>query len=81
MVEKLLRDPSLRSNEQGREMLRLLHTNAAGADQLPDAVAALPSHSVAIIMQLARHYAKMWLDFARELDGRARIIDPSSITR
>jgi hypothetical protein len=29
-------------------------------------------------VQLARHYATMWHDFARELDGRARIIDPSA---
>jgi len=29
-------------------------------------------------VQLARQYAKMWQDFAQELDGRARIIDPSA---
>ena len=32
-------------------------------------------------VQLARQYAKMWQDFARELDGRARIIDPSAAIR
>ena len=36
-VEKLLRDPSLRNNELGKGMLRLLHVNAVGAEQLPDA--------------------------------------------
>jgi ParB/Sulfiredoxin domain len=75
-VKKLMRDPSLRNNEWGKEMLRLLHVNAVGAGQLPDVVAAVPPHCVAIIEQLASQYASMWQDFARELDGRARIIDP-----
>lgn len=80
-VEKLLRDPSLRNNERGKGMLRLLHVNAAGTEQLPDAAAAVPPHCVGIVVQLARQYAKMWHEFARELDGRARIIDPSAATR
>jgi ParB-like chromosome segregation protein Spo0J len=80
-VEKLLRDPSLRLNERGKGMLRLLHVNAVGAEQLPDAVAAVPPHCVGIVLQLARQYATMWQDFAWELDGRARIIDPSAATR
>jgi hypothetical protein len=71
-----MRDPSLRNNERGKGMLRLLHVNAVGAEQLPDVAATVPPHCVAIIVQLARQYAKMWQDFAGELDGRARIIDP-----
>jgi ParB-like chromosome segregation protein Spo0J len=81
MVQRLLRDPSLRNNEQGKEMLRLLHVNAVGAEQLPDVATRVPPHCVAIIVQLARQYARMWQDFARELDGRARIIDPSAAAR
>jgi ParB-like chromosome segregation protein Spo0J len=77
-VVKLLRDPSLRNNELGKGMLRLLHVNAVGAEQLPDVADAVPPHCVAIVVQLARQYAKMWHDFAQELDGRARIIDPST---
>jgi ParB-like chromosome segregation protein Spo0J len=79
-VEKLLRDPSLRNNEWGKGMLRLLHINAVGAEQLPDVAAAVPPHCVTTVVQLARQYAEMWHDFARELDGRARIIDPSAAT-
>lgn len=81
MMEKLLRDPSLRSNVQGKEMLRLLHVNAVGAGELSTAAGALPPHCVAIIVQLARQYAQMWQDFAGELAGRARIIDPSAAAR
>lgn len=77
-VEKLLRDPSLR-NERDKGMLRLLHVNAVGVVQLPDVAATVPPHCVGIVVQLARQYAKMWQDFARELDGRARIIDPSAV--
>jgi transposase-like protein len=77
-VEKLLRDPSLRSSERGKGMLRLLHVNAVGAEQLPGAVATVPPHCVAIVVQLSRQYARMWQEFAVELDGRARIIDPSA---
>ena len=80
-VEKLLRDPSLRSNERGKGMLRLLHANAAGAGHLQDVTMAMPPHCVAIVLQLARQYADMWRDFARELDGRARIIDPPGASR
>jgi hypothetical protein len=80
-VEKLLRDPSLRNNELGKGMLRLLHINAVGAEQLPDVATAVPPHCVSIVVLLARQYAKMWQDFARELDGRARIIDPSAAAR
>ena len=75
-VQKLLRDPSLRSNERGKGMLRLLHVNAVGVEQLPEVAAAVPPHCLQIVVQLARQYAKMWHDFAIELDGRARIIDP-----
>jgi transposase-like protein len=77
VVENLLRDPSLRSNEQGKQMLRLLHHNAIGNGQLPDIATVVPPHCVSTVLQLARQYAKMWHDFARELDGRARIIDPA----
>lgn len=80
-VEKLRRDPSLRSNEQGKEILRLLHVNAVSSEQLPAVAEAVPPHCVTIVVQLARQYAKMWQELARELDRRARIIDPSAVAR
>jgi hypothetical protein len=62
-------------------MLRLLSVNALGAEQLQELAASVPLHCVVIFVQLARQYAKMWQDFAMELDGRARIIDPSAAMR
>lgn len=75
-VEKLLRDPSLRNSESGRQMLRLLHTTAASADQLPDLSTVVPPHCVLMVAQVARQYAEMWQSLASELNRRARVIDP-----
>lgn len=76
MVEKLLRDPSLRNSEDGRSLLRLLHVTT-GADQLPGMSAAVPPHCVHMIAQVASQYAQMWQTFATELSHRARVIDPA----
>jgi ParB-like chromosome segregation protein Spo0J len=80
-VEKLLRDPSLRSNERGKGMLRVLHVNAVADEQLRDIAISVPPHCVSLVAQLAHQYAEMWQEFASELDQRARIIDPSAAAR
>jgi ParB-like chromosome segregation protein Spo0J len=80
LVQRLMRDPSLRSNEQCKAILRMLHINAIGADQLPTAALAIPPHSLEIVVQLARQYADMWRDLAGDLDRRAQIIDPLRAT-
>ncbi len=81
MVEKLLRDPSLRGSDRGKRMLLLLQVNAVAVAQVPDIATGVPPHCVSIVVQLARRYALMWQDFASVLDERARIIDPSAVTR
>jgi ParB-like chromosome segregation protein Spo0J len=75
-LEKLLRDPSLRHSEPGRYLLRLLQLNAAGEQEWPRVLTALPPHCLATVVVLARQYGEMWLGFAQELDERARILDP-----
>ena len=79
VLEKLLRDPSLRHNEQGRWLLRLLQHNALGAREWPGVVGAVPPHCAVLVVQLARQYAQMWLGFAQELEDRARVIDPTAV--
>ena len=74
--ERLLRDPSLRHNEEGRRLLRWLQHSAIEADEWSSIIAAVPPHCAALVVQLARQSAQMWLDFAQELDERARVIDP-----
>jgi hypothetical protein len=75
-LEKLLRDPSLRGSEAGRSLLRLLQHNAATAQEWPSVLTALPLHCLVTVEELARQYGEMWLNFAKELDDRARIADP-----
>ena len=76
-VEKLLRDPSLRNSENGRQMLRLLHVTASRADLLPGMAATLPPHCVPMVAQVADQLSHLWQTFATELNRRARVIDPA----
>ncbi len=73
VLDKLLRDPSLRSSEQGRWLLRLLQHNAAGAQKWPGVASGLPPHCTALVGQLARQYSQMWLDLAQQMDERTRL--------
>ena len=75
VMAKLQLDPSLRHNDQGRRLLRLLQANAAGAQELPGVFATVPPHCAAIVVQLARHYGRMWQGFAQELHERTLAID------
>lgn len=76
-VQRLFRDPSLRGNEQGKAMLRLLHINAVGVKHLSVAARNVPAHLLPIVVELAHEYAATWHTFAQELDRRVRITDPS----
>lgn len=72
VLEKLLRDPSLRHNEQGRRLLRLLRDNFRAQNRM-GITPAVPSHCAALVAQLARQYAQMWADVAQELEERAQV--------
>ncbi|MGW8768778.1 transcriptional regulator [Streptomyces sp. NPDC055815] len=75
LVEKLLRDPSLRHKEEGRQLLRVLQLNALGDQRWARLAEAVPSHCGSLVVDLARRYAETWTEFARELDGRMLNID------
>lgn len=68
VLEKLVRDPSLRHTENGRQLLRLMQTFAMGVKELPALSVAMPPHSKGLVRQLAELYARMWLEFARGLE-------------
>jgi hypothetical protein len=72
LLDKVLRDPSLRHTEDGRRLLRLLRHCAIGPQEWADLVAVVPPRSAVLMEQLAKHYAQMWLGLARELHERAR---------
>ncbi|MBB4689231.1 ParB/RepB/Spo0J family partition protein [Amycolatopsis jiangsuensis] len=67
LLAKLVRDPSLRGKEDGRQLLRLLHRGAAAKNELSTLATAVPSHCAEVVHGLARHYAEMWLEFAQQL--------------
>lgn len=74
VLDKLLRDPSLRHNEEGRNLLRLLRNNAIGMRQWTDLAAAVPPHCGGLVVQLAQCYAELWLEFSQELDERVQTV-------
>jgi hypothetical protein len=74
VLDKLLRDPSLRNNEEGRNLLRLLRNNAIGMRQWTDLAAAVPPHCGGLVVELAQRYAELWLEFSRELDERVQSV-------
>ena len=80
VIDKLLRDPSLRHKEEGRHLLRLLQQNAIGTEEWSELTAAVPPHCGALIVNLARQYADTWREFAQDLDERVRSISCEAIS-
>ncbi|MFG2350400.1 ParB N-terminal domain-containing protein [Streptomyces phaeochromogenes] len=74
-LEKLLRDPSLRHKQVGRELLRLLHHNAVAAKEWPELVTAVPRHCRPATADLARQYAESWLSFVEQFEERTRAVE------
>ncbi|MGW7417559.1 transcriptional regulator [Streptomyces sp. NPDC054863] len=66
-MDKLLRDPSLRHKESGRQLLRLLQRSAVERRELLLMADTVPSHCTNLVADLARKYAGMWEEFAREI--------------
>jgi ParB-like chromosome segregation protein Spo0J len=75
LLEKLVRDPSLRHKEEGRQLLRLLRQNSLDAQEWTELTAAVPAHCGELVVSLARQYASIWQEFAQELDARMRSLD------
>ncbi|MFI6460979.1 ParB N-terminal domain-containing protein [Streptomyces sp. NPDC050528] len=66
-LEKLLRDPSLRQKQLGRELLRLLHHNAIVVKEWRKLMAAVPQHCTRTTADLARQYAESWEKFEEKV--------------
>ncbi|MEV7975584.1 ParB/RepB/Spo0J family partition protein [Streptomyces sp. NPDC086519] len=64
LVRRLLRDPSLRSTETGRTLLRLLDAQAQVVQRWDRLVNGVPQHCSETIADLAGEYARFWLEFA-----------------
>ncbi len=70
ILEQLRRDPSLRLNEIGRLLLRLLNTNAIAPDQWETFADTVPSYRRDMVAQLAGQCAFRWQEFATLLQQR-----------
>ncbi|RSN69805.1 transcriptional regulator [Actinomadura sp. WAC 06369] len=70
-LDKLMRDPSLRQNELGRRLLRLLKEHEMVAKELSDIAAWAPTHCIHMMVELSRHNSQVWDDFAQDLKQRS----------
>jgi ParB-like chromosome segregation protein Spo0J len=66
-LQHLRNDPSLRSSDMGRALLRLLSLHSIPAQVWTQVAAAVPAHSAETIAALARGCAESWLDFASKV--------------
>ncbi|CAM3577912.1 streptomycin biosynthesis protein [Kibdelosporangium persicum] len=69
-LDQLKRDPSMRFNEAGRNILRLLEVGMLGTHQWQRYVDAVPAHCVGAVANAARRCAEAWADFAQQVVAR-----------
>ncbi|MEV8638069.1 ParB/RepB/Spo0J family partition protein [Streptosporangium sp. NPDC051023] len=70
-LNSLIRDPSLRSEERGRTLLRMLSASASLTSSQEQLIDAIPEHCVGLVYQAARESAAAWAEFAEKLERRA----------
>lgn len=70
ILDNLMRDPSLRHSEAGRELLRHMRTSALETDDWSRLIGAVPAHCLESVATLARQYAETWRRFAHALEHR-----------
>jgi ParB-like chromosome segregation protein Spo0J len=70
LLTKLRNDPSLTSNEAGRNFLRWLHRHSVDSDDLKDVCHGLPDYWAPVVAKLARTCATAWIQMAEQLEQR-----------
>ncbi len=70
LLAKLRHDPSLRSSEAGRHLLRWLHHHTVDTDGLENLCHGLPDHWAPVVAELARTCATAWARMAEQLEQR-----------
>ncbi|GAA3236429.1 ParB/RepB/Spo0J family partition protein [Actinocorallia longicatena] len=68
VVERLMADPSLRSNEKGRALLQLLALHAAISDVWDELIESVPAHCSPIVADLAGDLALLWSEFEARVE-------------
>jgi len=70
LLAKLVSDPSLKSNETGRSMLRWLHRHTVDPESCQGLGTSVPDHWATPVAELARNCAMAWLRLADQLEKR-----------
>lgn len=70
-VERLKADPTLRFNQNGRYLLRLLNIHTIRTEDWNTIVDSVPPHCREIVAQLARECAEFWTEFAARVERNA----------
>jgi ParB-like chromosome segregation protein Spo0J len=68
ILESLRNDPSLRYNETGRALLRLLALHTMSPADWEQLISAVPLHRAQAVAQVARGCADAWQEFATRLE-------------
>jgi ParB-like chromosome segregation protein Spo0J len=68
ILESLRNDPSLRYNETGRLLLRLLALHTMSPADWEQLISAVPLHRAQAVAQVARSSAEAWREFATRLE-------------
>lgn len=68
LLQRLRKDPSVRSSERGRALLRLLSTVVLAISACNEFAEAGPIHCSGTIAEIARKYARAWQDIADQFD-------------
>jgi ParB-like chromosome segregation protein Spo0J len=81
IMESLRNDPSLRYNETGRALLRLLALHAMSPADWEQLIGAVPLHRAQAVAQVARSVAEAWQEFAARLEYVAQHSTTGALTR
>jgi ParB-like chromosome segregation protein Spo0J len=68
LLQRLRRDPSVRSSERGRALLRLLSVVAVAINACNEFAEAAPIHCSGTIAEIARKNARAWQEIAEKFD-------------
>ncbi len=68
LLQRLRRDPSVRSSERGRALLRLLSVVAVAISACNEFAEAAPIHCSGTIAEIARKNARAWQEIAEKFD-------------
>ncbi|WP_308249670.1 ParB/RepB/Spo0J family partition protein [Sphaerisporangium fuscum] len=69
-LDSLIKDPSLRSAEPGRLLLRMLSATATLTTSREQLMHGIPEHCVGRVYQAAKESAALWAEFADDLERR-----------